>query len=366
MAGGNKKKKKKDNAKKSSAGLLIGAGVGVIALLLCCSGGGVGGYFWLREPAKAPPKIADADKGSDLNRDKVGDKIADKGTDGTKPSDKISDNVVKLPPAGDPIIIAFPASSRDLANDLRWAKGAAAAKLLQGGRWVATNGEYAQFNADGTYSMSCNLGVGTGRFKFVPPHHLEFDHRPSSKADTATTLRGVVLVDNDELALLHSPSTSKLKKNHYLFAARCFRLRPDGTGPARANVLDPAIEDIRSPDVLKRNKGFRTLNGCGPDAWPALRDVINVMNEDANFRSQAIGVVGNIGPKAKDAVPSLQTMIREKSHPHRTQIIGVLGKIGPSARDAIPDLVPYLKDIYPPIAEAARVALRQIDPKGTY
>jgi HEAT repeat protein len=67
----------------------------------------------------------------------------------------------------------------------------------------------------------------------------------------------------------------------------------------------------------------------------------------------AIGLIGEIGPAAKDAVPALREAFRDTRFPHRERAAWALGRIGPAARDTIPDL------------RAALLGIRRADEEGS-
>lgn len=96
---------------------------------------------------------------------------------------------------------------------------------------------------------------------------------------------------------------------------------------------------MESKDSRVRVKAVRTLRQMGPsytDSDIGLAALCAALNQpDIEVRSIAEGALGDLGPKAKAAVPALITCVSEG-----TDINGVwaLGRIGPDAKAALPVL----------------------------
>ncbi|MDD5307975.1 MAG: HEAT repeat domain-containing protein [Deltaproteobacteria bacterium] len=118
--------------------------------------------------------------------------------------------------------------------------------------------------------------------------------------------------------------------------------------------------DLRGEPVSIRMAVKDTLAAMGPKAVPGL--IAALENDDRSVRLNASGVLGRMGPAARDAIPALIKALESDDPNMRMNAAGDLGKIG----DLDPALVPALKvaagDKDPKVAEAARNALRTIGP----
>ena len=77
----------------------------------------------------------------------------------------------------------------------------------------------------------------------------------------------------------------------------------------------------------------------------------------------AAGALGHIGPAAKDAVPALTALLRDKDWGARFAAARALGGIGPPASNAVPALTQLLKDKDEDVRKAAAEALEKIKKK---
>jgi HEAT repeat protein len=94
---------------------------------------------------------------------------------------------------------------------------------------------------------------------------------------------------------------------------------------------------------------------------PALRDILRGPKTDTANRAQAIRVLGQIGPKAKAAVPDLAKIIQDDEVAMRLAAIATVAEIGSGAQAAIPALTAALdKKEFPSIRCAAAGALWKI------
>jgi HEAT repeat protein len=77
-------------------------------------------------------------------------------------------------------------------------------------------------------------------------------------------------------------------------------------------------------------------------------------------REHAAEALGDIGPEAKEAVPPLIEVLKDKEPRVRRDAARSLGQIGPAAKVAAPQLAALLKDEDANVREAAARALRQL------
>ncbi len=107
-------------------------------------------------------------------------------------------------------------------------------------------------------------------------------------------------------------------------------------GAPAAPALAKALQD---PDL--RFLASVALRKIGA---PAVPQVIRVLSDpDEETRLAAVGVLGEIGPQAKEAVPALMKMVKEGSSMERWAALEALGNIGPAAKAAVPLVLDILE-----------------------
>ena len=77
-------------------------------------------------------------------------------------------------------------------------------------------------------------------------------------------------------------------------------------------------------------------------------------------RYRAAGVLREVGPKARIAVPELIDCLHDEEVHVVVVSAHALGSIGPDAREAIPDLEKLMNDRNPDVREAVEHALKKI------
>ncbi len=118
----------------------------------------------------------------------------------------------------------------------------------------------------------------------------------------------------------------------------------------------PALQDIINDpkeDVLLRIQAIRMMGRLHEPAEPLLAILLEfVMTPKSPAGVQAVEALGDLGPAAKSAVPTLLKILDDRSVPltgqrwgplHRAAVIHAIGEIGPDAREALPRLLAYLK-----------------------
>jgi HEAT repeat protein len=109
-------------------------------------------------------------------------------------------------------------------------------------------------------------------------------------------------------------------------------------------ALPALVEALSDPDVELRCLATRALAGVGPAAVPALLDVLG-RTESHTLQTEAVEVLGKIGPAAAPAVPALTQLLLHPPDDHTLYfVIHTLGKIGPAAAAAVPALITALQD----------------------
>jgi len=142
--------------------------------------------------------------------------------------------------------------------------------------------------------------------------------------------------------------------------------------PQGQEALAPLQDIVNDPkeDVLLRVQAIRMLWRLKQPSEPLVVDLSAVVTSDRSpAGNQALEVLGEMGPAAKPAVPTLLKLLESPNlpligprwgPPHQVAIIHALGMIGPEARAAVPRLQPYLKSENDVIRRAATQALEQI------
>lgn len=268
-----------EGGKKGPPMLMIGLAAGAVLLLcLTCGGGGLGAYLlW---PAKGPaglqgpgPQAAGGNK---------------KGRD---------------------IVIVAPANETNLADDPKWRADPDLRTLLPGGRWFTESAmDSHEFLADGTMKKfgAGSSGKQKGTYRITGPETVEMTlnmDTPGKSFGPDESKTYTCLMNDDELAVLEKARGGK--PNEYALVGKYYRIRPDGTGLGRTKVLDPLLEKLKSKKQGDRDFACSQLAFLGPDAWPAVPDLIRLLEAEPT-RTQPCRPLGWIGPKAKDAIPILQ------------------------------------------------------------
>jgi len=88
--------------------------------------------------------------------------------------------------------------------------------------------------------------------------------------------------------------------------------------------------------------------------------VVTLKSEKVGERAAAARILGELGPKAKDAVPDLQAALADPDKEVRRSAARSLGDIGPASKSAVPTLGKALKDADPQVRQSAAYALGRI------
>jgi HEAT repeat protein len=123
-----------------------------------------------------------------------------------------------------------------------------------------------------------------------------------------------------------------------------------------------AIVGDKSASALTRWEAIRTLGKIGPDAKPAMPVLIASLNdEEEKVREHAAESLGEIGDAT--AVPHLIRMLGDSAARVRRDAVRSLGQFGPAAKSSLPAIEKLLTDKEELVREAAKTALRRIDPE---
>jgi HEAT repeat protein len=129
------------------------------------------------------------------------------------------------------------------------------------------------------------------------------------------------------------------------------KIKPD------KEVLFPLLVNLLSdvePSVAVA--AAASLADVGEEIVPLMNQALG--NEKSRF--WAILVLSDLGPQAKDAVPSLLKALDSDKPEVRREVLMCLGEIGPGAKDAIPQLTQALEDEDKAVVFAASYALAKI------
>ncbi|MCS7166476.1 MAG: HEAT repeat domain-containing protein [Gemmatales bacterium] len=138
-------------------------------------------------------------------------------------------------------------------------------------------------------------------------------------------------------------------------------------GPeARAAV--PLLQKLlESPEVEERKEALRALSAIGPAAEQAIPQVRKLLQDsDADVQEWACSTLGRIGESAKVAIPELEKIILNASVADKVRWAAAvaLGNIGPAAVSATPTLLKALRDSDPWLRWAATEGLAGIGPQA--
>ncbi|MDD1651399.1 MAG: HEAT repeat domain-containing protein, partial [Methylococcaceae bacterium] len=154
------------------------------------------------------------------------------------------------------------------------------------------------------------------------------------------------------------------------------------TDPKTAAIEGLVIRDIGPPaipiliDELKKNSptnrmGYypgqrrpemNLLVGFGATAVPAMTELLQQPEE--RFSRDALSVIQQIGPAAKEAVPALGALLKSGSPSLQRRALAALAAIGPASQAAIPAITPLLSDPNPQTRSSATNALMRIRVEG--
>ena len=127
----------------------------------------------------------------------------------------------------------------------------------------------------------------------------------------------------------------------------------------------PALaEQLKSHDASERLKAARSLCRIAPEspeteaALPVLIELLKDSHMPVWYGTAF--VLGNLGPRAKSAVPTLTRLLDDPQR--RMTAAMTLGNVGPEAKSAVPALTRLLNDNDKWMRSAATKAITAIDP----
>lgn len=142
-------------------------------------------------------------------------------------------------------------------------------------------------------------------------------------------------------------------------------------GPAAAGAVPALVGRLRDEDSEVRRAAVYALGQIGPGAEPAIPALLEELKhaldlhdhtgrELGSFAARALGQIGPTG--ASQALPILTTALKDPEPMRRSQAVHLLGRLGPHAKDAVPDLVAALRDETRIVRASAAWALGEVGP----
>lgn len=127
-------------------------------------------------------------------------------------------------------------------------------------------------------------------------------------------------------------------------------------GPDAKDAIPVMIKMLQEPG--RRRTAYEALAGIGPDSVPNL--IATLRNRDLGVRTAAAQGLGLIGSDAHLATSELIQMLREKDDNTLWVVIVALGQIGPKAKRAVPHLLRFQDSTSYTLKSAAAEALKRI------
>jgi len=136
-------------------------------------------------------------------------------------------------------------------------------------------------------------------------------------------------------SLPKKPSDAPFRYLHW--KKHLFLLIYDGWG------IEYIIKALEYEDTYVRDSAAEALGEIGPDAKNAIPTLIDLLQDrEVYVRKSAANALGEIGPYANEAVPALITALEDEDSWVRVYTAEALGKIGD--KDAVPALITALED----------------------
>jgi len=196
-------------------------------------------------------------------------------------------------------------------------------------------------------------------------------------ATVATGVIALVMVERHIVATTAPPSDAALTEHLKSGDVAARRAAARKLGLSHKPELIPAlIAAIQDPDDKVRQYAISALGDIGPPAAIAVPTLIEVLKgppaepqtgkvdakRAANCRSAAAAALGSIGPAAKEAVPALAAVLKDENVPVRRWAATSLGQMGTEGRLVIPALIQALGDADIQVRRYAIESLKQIGP----
>ena len=139
-------------------------------------------------------------------------------------------------------------------------------------------------------------------------------------------------------------------------------------GPGAKRSVPALLELVKGKDRSQRCAAINALGGIGRHAKEAVPLLLSVLQDDTykDCRSETICSLGNMRDASASAVPVLVKFLSSKELRLRGCAVVALGRIGPKAKEAVPGLITVLQDrASSDLQEDAAEALRAIGPAAS-
>lgn len=132
----------------------------------------------------------------------------------------------------------------------------------------------------------------------------------------------------------------------------------------RAEAAIPELRELlQDEDAEVRWNASRTLGKIGPASKVALPDLYpHFGDQNDQVREHAAETIGDIGPEAAAGIPYLEKALTDPYAKVRRDAVRSLGQLGAVAKGSLPKMLPLLDDKEELVREAARKAIRILDP----
>jgi hypothetical protein len=125
----------------------------------------------------------------------------------------------------------------------------------------------------------------------------------------------------------------------------------------------PGVQINFTPADARRSYAAGYLGILGPSAKPAVPALIQVLKgKDAGVHEAAISALGKIRSNPDVVIPLLITFLDDENL--NDEAATALGEFGPLAKGAVPKILPLLHARDSDARQAAREALKKIDPQS--
>ena len=236
--------------------------------------------------------------------------------------------LAKIKPTPPEVVLA----TADLLQDENWSVRAQALMVL------------GNMGADASIALPRIIGVLEDENKHVRRSAASALTRvPATTSETQLALVKALEADDRYLRRQASYALAKVK---------------EGSGTVSQELARIAASDNRQASMA----AFNVLEKqSAEDVVPLLLPLLS--NDDYHYSQNAARIIGNFGPEASAAVPTLITLLDQ--YPHYLTAVHTLGRIGPGAKDAIPALIALFERSDPSreLRLAATGALNKIGPE---
>jgi hypothetical protein len=126
----------------------------------------------------------------------------------------------------------------------------------------------------------------------------------------------------------------------------------------RGEPLSFYVSRLKASSAAGRADAIRLIGAFGPDAAPALHDLVKELaDSDPEDRAAAAWSLAQVGPSAAGAASGVARLLSDENTQVRECAALAVGAMGKGAAAAVPDLAAALKDHAPTVRMTAALAL---------